>query len=453
MTTRRDFLIGGLSAGATLPVLGGKLAPQWLQAAGAGSPNRILVVVQARGGYDYLNLIIPWGDPTYAAARPNIGFHLAAHKNYTLPIRSGSNLRWHYALGNTAASGGFTGSGGFRALFDRGDLAILHDVGNPPPYNLSHFEKEKQMYAADPRATVLHEGWMARFLKKGYKGSAPIPIIDIEARQSPVFAGTQVTTLRNVNLFRFQSDTRYPSSIDQRLELAVMEQNASVLRPSASPNLALLTKATGAAFRDSRMLQTSGADYKPKVPYPPNSSLARDLQLAARYITGGSNPKQSLDTEVYWLSTGGFDHHATEVQSSSQRHLGRLNNLLRNLADSIKAFLDDIEAHKKATGLAKDVVVLVITEFGRRFGENGSLGTDHGQGGVAFLAGKPVRGGEYGKYPDLSKATKPYNNYYIPFTPGSSIDYRSIYAEVLEKWLGVPHAPILGSTFPLIGAL
>ena len=89
----------------------------------------------------------------------------------------------------------------------------------------------------------------------------------------------------------------------------------------------------------------------------------------------------------------------------------------------------------------------------RRLGENGSLGCDHGHGGIAFFAGAPVNGGLYGTPPDLSQATTPYNKYFIPFDT-LSMDFRRMYAEVITSWFNIPnHASILGGTFPLIGAL
>ena len=127
---------------------------------------------------------------------------------------------------------------------------------------------------------------------------------------------------------------------------------------------------------------------------------------------------------------------------------GTLANNLSDVAGSVKAFLDDIKAH----GKEKKVVVMLFSEFGRRLGENGSLGTDHGHGGLAFLAGDPVNGGMFGKAPDLTKARTPYNKYYIPFD-GLSTDFRSMYATVIERWFGVPSGPILGGSFPLLGAL
>jgi uncharacterized protein (DUF1501 family) len=114
----------------------------------------------------------------------------------------------------------------------------------------------------------------------------------------------------------------------------------------------------------------------------------------------------------------------------------------------VKAFLDDLAAQ----GHGNDVVIMIFSEFARRIGENGSLGTDHGHGGLAFLAGQPVNAGVYGNYPNLGAAVPPYNNAYVPFN-ALSTDFRSLYATVIERVLGTNHVPILGGTFPLLGAL
>ena len=95
----------------------------------------------------------------------------------------------------------------------------------------------------------------------------------------------------------------------------------------------------------------------------------------------------------------------------------------------------------------------VFSEFSRRFGVNGSMGTDHGHGGVAYLAGKPVVGGFYGPYPAVAQATQPYYNWYPPFRAGVSTDFRSIDATNMENLFGVPSAPVLGQQFPLLGCL
>jgi uncharacterized protein (DUF1501 family) len=418
-TSRRDFLIGGAVAGAAAPFSGLRLAPPWLRASGRSLKK--LVIIQIRGGWDYLNMLIQADHPVYIAARPNIGLP----RTSTLEIQAGLDWYWHPALAS------------LKALFDRGDLAVVNNIGYPNP-NLSHFESEKKWYAGDPSLSVLQDGWLARYLDLGYSGTFAIPAIDIEGSLNPSFSGARVPVVTNVNQFAFAYDPG--TAADNTLEAALLRSNALLLRDPGNPDLQLVAQGIVDAVDSSALLRSVGSAYTPAVPYPAGG-LANALQLAARYII------HDLPTEAYYTSTGGYDNHANEAVNGAP-HTGTLANLLTTFADTLKAFLDDVAAQ----GHGNDVVVMVFSEFSRRLGQNGSLGTDHGHGGVAFLAGQPVNGGLYGNFPDLSAATTPYNNYYPPFN-SLSTDFRSLYATVLERALGTPHAPILGGTFPLLGAL
>lgn len=422
-TTRRDFLVGGLSAGAAAPLLGARAHPAWLAATAkaVAQSDQILVIVQARGGWDYVNILPEVDNQVYQAARPN----LKLPKSKVLTIKSGETHYWHPGLA------------AFKALFDAGDLAVIRNIGYPSP-NLSHFESEKKWYAGDPTTSVLKEGWLSTYLKKGYKGSFQIPAMDLQSRMSNAFSGSRVPVFTNPSAFAFQFDTY--TGWDSQVEQATIQANAAVARPGADANLQYIAGGIAESFANSDLIQNSGGSYTPKATYPSNT-LANRLQIAARYIVSG------VKTQIYYTDTGGFDNHANEIQQGTPEQ-GRFNDLLTGLSGAIKAFLDDIKAY----GYDKKVVLMVFSEFGRRVGENGSLGTDHGHGSVSFVAGTPVTGGLYGQWPDLSKATTPYNRYWIPFNTLST-DFRSMYATVIDKWLGAQHKDILGGTFPLLGFL
>ncbi len=156
-------------------------------------------------------------------------------------------------------------------------------------------------------------------------------------------------------------------------------------------------------------------------PSYPDSELARRLGLTARLIKAG------LGTRVYYLEQGGYDTHGQQLP----RHAV----LLEELSASLRAFLDDLAASR----LADRVVVLVFSEFGRRVAENGSIGTDHGTAGPVLLAGPCVRPGLHGAYPSL-----------MDLADGDlkmTVDFRRVYATVLESWLGLPAKGALGGTF------
>jgi uncharacterized protein (DUF1501 family) len=424
MTTRRDFLLGSLSAGAGT-VLGSRLAPQWLQAAG-GSSTRKLVVIQISGGWDYFSQIIPVNSPQYYAARTTAGIGIADNDNVsTLPISGSIPQKWSIALR------------AFKDLYDRGDLAVVNNVGYPSP-NLSHPESTARWLSGWTNLTQFTDGWLGRYLRNGYTGGFQLPALDIEGAMSGAFSGYRVPVMRNPATFQFAYDTGTRN--DNVLQAQLLHSNALVLRPTAGPTLQVAASGIASAVTDSALLQSTGASYTPRVTYP-NSTLATDLRLAARYITAG------LGTHVYYASTGGWDLHAN-LAVRGAGHTGTMANLLTNVSSCVKAFLDDLAAY----GVDQNVVVMVFSEFSRRFGENGSSGVDHGHGGVVYLAGAPVVGGFYGTYPDLSVATTPYANWYPTFG-ATSTDFRSIYATILERWLNVPSAPLLGQQFPLLAAL
>jgi uncharacterized protein (DUF1501 family) len=153
----------------------------------------------------------------------------------------------------------------------------------------------------------------------------------------------------------------------------------------------------------------------------PATGLAGRLRVIARLIKGGGG------TRVYYTSQSSYDTHATQLATHA--------NLLSELSGALKAFLDDLAAAK----LAERVLVLCFSEFGRRVRENGSAGTDHGTTGPVFLAGPGVKAGLVGEAPKL-----------LDLEDGdlkTTIDFRRVYAGVLEDWLSLPSKPALGETF------
>ncbi len=165
----------------------------------------------------------------------------------------------------------------------------------------------------------------------------------------------------------------------------------------------------------------------PKVDYPEFYGLARRLQLIAQLVKAG------LSTPIYYTHLDGFDTHSGQLQQHA--------NLLRELGSSLKAFLDDLEK----SGESERVLVLVFSEFGRRLGENGSGGTDHGTAAPVFLLGQPVKPGLHGAYPDLTRLEDG--------DPIHAVDFRRVYATLLDRWLGVPHRDVLGAAFEPMSVL
>jgi uncharacterized protein (DUF1501 family) len=155
--------------------------------------------------------------------------------------------------------------------------------------------------------------------------------------------------------------------------------------------------------------------------YPDFYSLARRLRLIAQLVKAG------LSTSIYYTHLDGFDTHSGQLQQHS--------TLMRHLGASLAAFIDDLEK----SGESDRVLVLVFSEFGRRLNENGSAGTDHGTAAPVFLLGRGVKPGPHGPYPDLAHLDDG--------DPRHAIDFRRVYATILDRWLAVPHQQILGASF------
>jgi uncharacterized protein (DUF1501 family) len=153
----------------------------------------------------------------------------------------------------------------------------------------------------------------------------------------------------------------------------------------------------------------------------PDSELGQHLELVARSIKAGSAAR------VYYTVHSGYDAHAVQLPAHSQ--------LLGDFSRAIRAFLDDLAAAKEADR----VVLLAFSEFGRRPAENGSLGTDHGTAGPMFLAGPKVRAGLVGQTPQLGEL--------VDGDLKWSIDFRQVYATLVENWLGIPAEMVLGQRF------
>jgi uncharacterized protein (DUF1501 family) len=180
------------------------------------------------------------------------------------------------------------------------------------------------------------------------------------------------------------------------------------------------------AQRGSEELPKLLAGYKTAGTYPA-TPLGRSLSLAAQII--GSK----TGTRVIYVQHGSFDTHVNQKATQDR--------LLAEFSDAMKAFYDDLASH----GNDERVLTMTFSEFGRRIEENGSRGTDHGEASPLFLVGGGVKGGVYGAYPDLSNTSM--GN--VAF----KTDFRSVYATVLERWLGQPSQSVLHGTFAHIGAL
>jgi uncharacterized protein (DUF1501 family) len=155
----------------------------------------------------------------------------------------------------------------------------------------------------------------------------------------------------------------------------------------------------------------------------PGSQLGNSLKLVAKLIGGG------LPTRIFYVSQGGYDTHTNQANTQER--------LLKDLGDSVKAFVEDM----KGQGNLPRVLVMTFSEFGRRLAENANGGTDHGAAAPMFLIGDKVKAGLLGQHPSLAPADLFQGD--LKF----NVDFRSVYAGVLESWLKTRSEPVLGRQF------
>lgn len=354
------------------------------RASTAQRDGRILVVIQLDGGNDGLNAVVPYGDAAYAKNRKS----LKLAQDSLIKVSDGIGL--HPAMGQAGK------------LLESGRLAILPGVGYPNP-NRSHFASMAIWHTARlDEEKHGGPGWLGRSLDAVPGASSQF-----------IGAGAIPTALRG---------RRAPASSLERIEDLTLD--ATVARPSLSTDgddlAAFVRRSALDAYASSDRLAELAKDESSSARYP-GTGLANRLKLVARLIKGG------YDARVFYTSQTGYDTHSQQAGT----HYG----LLGELSGALKAFLDDLAYAK----LADRVLVLSFSEFGRRVQENGSGGTDHGAAGPVFLAGPAVKPGLLGAYPSLTDLDdgdlKPV------------VDFRRVYATILERWLGMPSAPALGGPF------
>jgi len=173
-----------------------------------------------------------------------------------------------------------------------------------------------------------------------------------------------------------------------------------------------------------QVLSGTAQKYQAMAQYP-STPLARTFQQVVQMLSS------DISTRVVYLQLGGFDTHSNEKPVHA--------NLMSQLGDSLAAFQSDLQGH----GLANQVLLMAFSEFGRRVAENGSQGTDHGAAGPMFVVGASVKGGLYGDHPDLSQLDQGDLRH--------TVDFRSVYATLIEDWLGAPSQDVLGGSFDRLG--
>ncbi len=415
--SRREFLRSGLLLTAAAGTAPSFLARTCLAVEDSaelsslpGVPDdHILVVIQLSGGNDGLNTIIPYADDAYYRYRPTLA--LAQNER----IRLDDRLAVHRALQP------------LQSVFDEGELTWVQGVGYPNP-NRSHFRSMEIWQTASDAREVLRAGWIGRFFDNTCQGAQPPSAVTI-GREMPQALQTQDGHLMGIALSRaehFAWANPGLTTTHQRRQRELMDfLNQSFPEP-ADDTINYLQRTALQAIESSDVIAAADRSYRSNVDYP-NTRFGHDLQLISKLIAGGVRGR------VFYASIGGFDTHANQA--------GMHTRLLTQVAEGLAAFRRDLIRQRQWDRVA----VLGFSEFGRRVDENGSQGTDHGAAAPMFVMGKAFRGGLIGEHPSLDDLGASDLKY--------AIDFRSVYASVLEHWLGAPHEQVLGRSFPLLDLL
>ena len=433
LKTRRECLRTGLLGGSlcwTMPAfLSRTMQSLHAEADGAlvqgvtGRDGNILVVLQLAGGNDGLNTVIPLGNDEYRKSRPTIGVPEAS----ILKLDPQTGL--HPSLSGLASA------------FQEGHLAVVQGVGYPNP-NRSHFRSTEIWATAVDSNKSSNTGWIGRYFDNACSGcDASVGIAMASQMPQALTASVPKGVLyqggggggKKKNKKSGGAKAEADGSMMMEEDDDAGQAGGSIGMLNGPGNLGKLSALDflertemDAKVSQQEIAQASGKA-KNSVPYP-GTRLGQNFAMVSRLIAGG------MPTRIYYLSLGGFDTHTQQA--------GAHERLLKEMGDAVAAFLSDL----KAQGNLERVSLMTFSEFGRRVKENASGGTDHGAAAPMFLAGGGIKSGLLGQMPslaprDLFDGDVKYNT-----------DFRSVYATVLEKHLGVKSAGILRTQFPLLGA-
>jgi len=363
-------------------------------------PDKRLVIIQLNGGNDGLNTIIPL-DQLSAIFRNRA--NVAIPENSVIASEKHQDMGFHPALQKV------------KTLHDEGKCAVIHGVSYPMP-NFSHFRSTDIWLSGSDSNEFIYTGVMGRYLQKehpefpeGYPSEVnPDPLaLQIGSTSSLLFQAEPYSmgmSIANANSFYQLVDGTVDEAPDTKAG-----NELTYIRFVAQQTSAYTQKIQQAA----ELADNLSTVY-------PTTVLAEQLKIVARLIAGG------LQTKIYLVSLGGFDTHADQIDPNDKTS-GRHADLLRNLSESVYGFMDDLNL----LGRADQVLTMTLSEFGRRIASNSSNGTDHGAAAPVFLFGNSIANTKIGEHPLIPDVVDPSDSLEM------GIDFRSVYATVLEKWFCV----------------
>jgi uncharacterized protein (DUF1501 family) len=390
--SRRVFLKG---AGMAALGVGMGPTPLMMRAAEAsGAGGEVLVHIFFRGGFDGLNFLSPYADPEYQNARPGI----ALRRDDADMQRRAIALDSYFGINASLAP--------LETLYRAGIFGFVPAVGNLK-LTRSHFDAQDFIEQGTPGNKTTPDGWIGRAVKQ-IPGAAVTDQVAFASQRPRSFFGSEpvlvASNLSSFNLRAGSGNRIWRPDADRILR--------SMYQSATSPEMARAGQETFSAI-DVLVRQTLPNPSNGAV-YPTAAGIGPSLRQAAQLIKAG------IGTRTIFINVGGrFDTHANQLNANALDYVP--------IGQALAAFAQDLGS------MLDNVFVLGLTEFGRTFTQNGSLGTDHGTGSVAFYMGGRARGGRIlGRWPGLAKSQLNEQRDLMPTT-----DFRDLFAEVLQKHMGV----------------
>ena len=354
---------------------------------------RNLVIIQLSGGNDGLNTIIPFENDIYYNSRKTISIA----KNDVLKLSD--QLGFHPAMK------------GMQGLYNDGLMCVINSVGYPNP-NRSHFRSMDIWQSATDANEYKTTGWVGRYLDSSCSEcDHPYLALELDQTLSLALKGAGKKGIAVNNPQQLYNETREP----------FFKQLKDLASDHDHDNVAYLYKTMAETYASAEYIFETSKTYKNNFEYPKNG-LAKQLKQISTFIHSG------LKTRVYYASMGGFDTHVGQ--------LNRQEKLLTDFSEGVTAFIQDLKSSDKL----KDTTVMVFSEFGRRVNQNASNGTDHGTANNVFILGSELKKqGFYNAAPDLGNLDEGDLKY--------QIDFRNIYATLLNNWLNINGSSVLGKNF------
>jgi uncharacterized protein (DUF1501 family) len=369
----------------------------------------VLVVVQLSGGNDFMNTLIPYTSGIYHDSRPVVGIKAED----VLPSDVDDALGWHphAAL--------------LKKMFDAGEVAVVQGIGYPDA-NRSHFRAMDIWHTCEPDI-IGTEGWLGRALKDMDPNSENVLTGVNFGRGLPralAKDGVPVASVGNLETYGLLTGIDGESQRTEALDVFGRMYSPAMGRGAV---LDYIHRTGTDALKGADILATAPDDYSSTVEYS-NTAVGQYMKNIAQTHLAEFGTRVLFTTSPY----NGFDTHAAEATAHAA--------LWSDVSDSVETFFADLRDH----GKAENTMLFMFSEFGRRIFDNGS-GTDHGAASVAFAVGDKVKGGIYGVYPSMERRDHIEGGNLAP-----TMDFRQVYATIVEDWFGQDPVPVIGGNFEKI---